>query len=83
MYTGWHFWFIYVNSFCVYFCFFYSRPSCFGHLRYQCRSLFCLFYHFSDFPFGWQLSFFLVADYNHLSNISYILHNHLDLEKPV
>ncbi|KAJ5031891.1 hypothetical protein J3E72DRAFT_292457 [Bipolaris maydis] len=44
MYTGWHFWFIYVNSFCVYFCFFYSRPSCFGHLRYQCRSLFCLFY---------------------------------------
>lgn len=24
-----------------------------------------------------------MADYNHLLNISYILHNHLDLEKPV
>ncbi|EMD97820.1 hypothetical protein COCC4DRAFT_63133 [Bipolaris maydis ATCC 48331] len=47
------------------------------------QSLLFVLYHFSDFPFGWQLSFFLVADYNHLSNISYILHNHLDLEKPV
>ncbi|EMD60160.1 hypothetical protein COCSADRAFT_249428 [Bipolaris sorokiniana ND90Pr] len=47
------------------------------------QSLLFVLYHFSDFLFGWQPSFFLVADYNHLLNISYILHNQLDLEKPV